>query len=165
MLLFCFCYYFSSFHTSCTNKWKLQITLNVGFLYLAVNYLTFCCISGSTNTVQAGVQSTATTVPDSSSHQESDLDNMYLLLEPHLRPATPDLNDPKSRKLFEEHKQLAQDFLKVRHQHKLLTYKLFKNNPIWFYYFSLHQNHFGGLFYGVFTCELSFIFFKQAMSH
>lgn len=64
--------------------------------------------------MQAGVQSTATTtVPDSSSHAESDLDSMYLLLDPHLRPATPDMDDPKSVALFEEHKQLAQDFLKV----------------------------------------------------
>lgn len=61
--------------------------------------------------MQAGVQST--TVPDSASHAESDLDSMYLLLDPHLRPATPDMDDPKSVALFEEHKQLAQDFLKV----------------------------------------------------
>lgn len=66
--------------------------------------------SGSTNTVQAGVQSTTTTIPDA---PESDLDSMYLLLDQHLRPATPDMDDPKSVALFEEHKQLAQDFLKV----------------------------------------------------
>lgn len=76
--------------------------------------------AGSTNTVQAGVQSTAsttttttTTVPDGANHTESDLDSMYLLLDAHLRPATPDMDDPKSVALFEEHKQLAQDFLKV----------------------------------------------------
>lgn len=77
-------------------------------------YTSFFDVSGSTNTVQAGVQSTTTTtVPDGSSHAESDLDSMYLLLDPHLRPATPDMDDPKSVALFEEHKQLAQDFLKV----------------------------------------------------
>lgn len=38
---------------------------------------------------------------------------MYLLLEPHLRPATPDADNPQSMALFEEHKQLAQEYLKV----------------------------------------------------
>lgn len=68
-------------------------------------------ISGSTNTVQAGMQSTKT--PENVPQSDPNLDNMYMLLDPHLRPATPDLQDPYSRALFEEHKKLAQEYLKV----------------------------------------------------
>jgi hypothetical protein len=65
---------------------------------------------GSKNTtVEAGIQSTTST-PDGT---DPDLDKMYLLLEPHLRPATPDGENPQSVALFEEHKQLAQEYFKV----------------------------------------------------
>lgn len=38
---------------------------------------------------------------------------MYMFLDPNLRPLTPDLNNPESRQIFEEHKQLAEEYLKV----------------------------------------------------
>jgi len=68
--------------------------------------------NGSTNTVQTEVQSS--TVPEGQGQPDPNLDNMYLLLDSHLRPATPDPNDPASLGLFEEHKQLAQEYLKVQ---------------------------------------------------
>ncbi|XP_018333081.1 mitogen-activated protein kinase kinase kinase 7 isoform X2 [Agrilus planipennis] len=68
---------------------------------------------GTTNTVQASVQSSAN-VSSSPVPPDPDLDNMHLLLDAHLRPATPDEHDPRSMALFEEHKQLAQEYLKVQ---------------------------------------------------
>lgn len=43
-----------------------------------------------------------------------DLDSLYLMLEPHLRPATPDPNSRVSQKIFEEHNDLAKEYLKVQ---------------------------------------------------
>lgn len=57
-----------------------------------------------------GATNTITKVSETS---DTGLDNIHLLLDPHLRPATPDFSDPKSVELFEEHKQLAQEYLKV----------------------------------------------------
>lgn len=42
------------------------------------------------------------------------LDSMHMMLDPHLRPISPDLNNEESKRIFEEHKQLAQEYLKVR---------------------------------------------------
>lgn len=47
---------------------------------------------------------------------DPDLDNMYLMLESHLRPITPDLDVPQSKQIFDEHKQLAQEYFKVQTQ-------------------------------------------------
>lgn len=99
----------------CTPEDKLLGSCNKSSVQIFFFFLkeVYDFVAGTANTVQAGIQST-TTVPDSSSnHPESDLDSMYLLLDSHLRPATPDMEDPKSVALFEEHKQLAQDYLKV----------------------------------------------------
>jgi mitogen-activated protein kinase kinase kinase 7 len=75
---------------------------------------------GSKNTtVEAGIQSTTST-PDGT---DPDLDKMYLLLEPHLRPATPDGENPQSVALFEEHKQLAQEYFKVQTELAYLSQK------------------------------------------
>lgn len=38
---------------------------------------------------------------------------LHMMLEPHLRPISPDLNDEESKRIFDEHKQLAQEYLKV----------------------------------------------------
>ncbi|GLV34596.1 TGF-beta activated kinase 1 [Carabus blaptoides fortunei] len=59
---------------------------------------------------------------EASNHPASDqeLDNMYMFLDPNLRPLTPDLNDPQSRHIFEEHKQLAEEYLKVQRDIALL---------------------------------------------
>uniref|UniRef100_A0A6M2DJQ0 Mitogen-activated protein kinase kinase kinase 7 n=1 Tax=Xenopsylla cheopis TaxID=163159 RepID=A0A6M2DJQ0_XENCH len=45
---------------------------------------------------------------------DSDLDSMCLTLEPHLRPATPDQNSRLSMKIYHEHKQSVQEYLKVQ---------------------------------------------------
>nr|XP_023023008.1 mitogen-activated protein kinase kinase kinase 7-like [Leptinotarsa decemlineata] len=74
--------------------------------------------NGTANTIQAGVQSSS-----ESSHGNQDLDNMYVLLDPHLRPATPDYSEPKSVTLFEEHKQLAKEYWKVQTELVLLSQK------------------------------------------
>lgn len=55
------------------------------------------------------------TTPREQTETESslDLDSMYLMLEPNLRPATPDPNSRVSQQIFEEHKDLAREYLKV----------------------------------------------------
>lgn len=42
-----------------------------------------------------------------------DLDSMHIMLEPHLRPVKPDKNSEISKQIFEQHKQLANAYLKV----------------------------------------------------
>ncbi|XP_012274170.1 mitogen-activated protein kinase kinase kinase 7 isoform X2 [Orussus abietinus] len=56
----------------------------------------------------------------SSSTTNNDLDNVYRLLDAELRPLTPDYTCPRSREIFEEHKQLAQEYLKVQTEIALL---------------------------------------------
>lgn len=50
-----------------------------------------------------------------------DLDNVYRLLDTEQRPRTPDHTCPQSREIFEEHKQLAQEYLKVQTEIALLS--------------------------------------------
>lgn len=49
-----------------------------------------------------------------SKENDGDLENIYFFLDPQLRPVTPDFSDPQSRQIFEEHKQLAEEYLKVK---------------------------------------------------
>lgn len=42
-----------------------------------------------------------------------DLESIHLLLEPHLRPTTPDPNNAASQKIFKEHNELAKEYLRV----------------------------------------------------
>ncbi|KAL4711502.1 hypothetical protein ACJJTC_000518 [Scirpophaga incertulas] len=42
------------------------------------------------------------------------LDSMHLMLDPHLRPISPDPNSEESKRIYEEHKQLAPEYLKVQ---------------------------------------------------
>lgn len=42
-----------------------------------------------------------------------DLETMHLMLEPNMRPVTPDPSSRISLEIFNEHKTLAQEFLKV----------------------------------------------------
>lgn len=44
---------------------------------------------------------------------DDDLASVHLMLEPHLRPAPPDPNSDLSKEIFDEHKQLAKEYLKV----------------------------------------------------
>lgn len=46
-------------------------------------------------------------------NDDTDLDSMHLMLEPHLRPPQPDPNSEISKQIFEEHKKLANEYLKV----------------------------------------------------
>lgn len=46
-------------------------------------------------------------------NDDNDLDSMHLMLEPHLRPPQPDPNSEISKQIFEEHKKLAKEYLKV----------------------------------------------------
>ncbi|KAJ2945700.1 hypothetical protein O0L34_g541 [Tuta absoluta] len=45
---------------------------------------------------------------------DPDLDSMHMMLDPHLRPISPDLTNDESKRIFEEHKQLAQEYLKIQ---------------------------------------------------
>lgn len=55
-----------------------------------------------------------------SSTTNEDLDNVYRLLDTELRPITPDYSCEKSLEIFEEHKQLAKEYLKVQTEIALL---------------------------------------------
>jgi mitogen-activated protein kinase kinase kinase 7 len=46
--------------------------------------------------------------------EAGDLDNVYLMLDPQLHPIMPDTTSSDSVRVFEEHKQLAQEYLKVQ---------------------------------------------------
>ncbi|XP_054010548.1 mitogen-activated protein kinase kinase kinase 7-like [Hylaeus anthracinus] len=59
------------------------------------------------------------TVQNNSTTNE-DLDNVYRLLDADLRPLTPDQTCERSKEIFEEHKQLAQEYLKVQTEIALL---------------------------------------------
>jgi len=48
-----------------------------------------------------------------STHHE-ELDNVYLMLDPQLHPITPNTSCQQSVQIFEQHKQLAQEYLKVQ---------------------------------------------------
>lgn len=52
---------------------------------------------------------------------EEDLDDVYRLLDPELRPETPDDDCPQSLQIFKEHKQLAQEYLKIQTEIALLN--------------------------------------------
>ncbi|KAJ8712393.1 hypothetical protein PYW07_005235 [Mythimna separata] len=49
------------------------------------------------------------------------LDSMHMMLDPHLRPISPDLNNDESKRIFEEHKQLAQEYLKIQTEFAYLS--------------------------------------------
>ncbi|XP_003705183.1 mitogen-activated protein kinase kinase kinase 7 isoform X1 [Megachile rotundata] len=57
----------------------------------------------------------------SNSTTDKDLDNVYRLLDADLRPLTPDQTCERSKEIFEEHKQLAQEYLKVQTEIALLS--------------------------------------------
>ncbi|XP_066159138.1 mitogen-activated protein kinase kinase kinase 7-like [Euwallacea fornicatus] len=72
----------------------------------------------SQNTVTAGTLTTSEI-----SHTGPYLNDEALLnsLDPPLRPATPNMNDPKSVEKYEEHKKLAEEYLKTETELVLLT--------------------------------------------
>ncbi|KAL5240977.1 hypothetical protein ACI65C_008387 [Semiaphis heraclei] len=55
----------------------------------------------------------------SGTHPE--LDNLYLMLDQQLHPIPPDNTCPQSVQIFEEHKQLAQEYLKVQTERAYLS--------------------------------------------
>lgn len=67
------------------------------------------------NVTEANELVISTNQIDKSNGNISDDDEnlMYLMLEPHLRPVTPEPNNYVSRTIFEEHKKLAKEYLKV----------------------------------------------------
>lgn len=56
-----------------------------------------------------------------SSTTSEDLGNVCRLLDADLRPLTPDYTCERSREIFEEHKQIAQEYLKVQTEIALLS--------------------------------------------
>ncbi|XP_013189820.1 mitogen-activated protein kinase kinase kinase 7 isoform X2 [Amyelois transitella] len=48
------------------------------------------------------------------------LDSMHLMLDPHLRPISPDPTSEESKRIYEEHKQMAPEYLRVQTE---LAYK------------------------------------------
>lgn len=50
---------------------------------------------------------------EKSTIDDDDLASVHLMLEPHLRPPAPDQNSDLSKQIFDEHRQLAKEYLKV----------------------------------------------------
>lgn len=65
------------------------------------------------NSTQCGAAGSSTT--------SEDLGNVCRLLDADLRPLTPDDTCKRSREIFEEHKQIAQEYLKVQTEIALLS--------------------------------------------
>ncbi|XP_022916776.2 mitogen-activated protein kinase kinase kinase 7-like isoform X1 [Onthophagus taurus] len=78
--------------------------------------------NGASNSVQSGMQSSNVT-QTVSNVDNLDPDIVMQLLDPHLRPATPDNNDPMSIALYERHLQLAEELCKVQTETALLSAK------------------------------------------
>lgn len=57
-------------------------------------------------------------VTPSSNDEEDSFDSMHLMLEEHLRPVPPKPNNRLSKEIFEEHKHLAKEYLKVTPEKK-----------------------------------------------
>lgn len=56
------------------------------------------------------ITTTTSTTPKEEAEEE---DSLHQMLEPHLRPVPPSPNSQYSKKIFEDHKQLAKRYLKV----------------------------------------------------
>lgn len=70
--------------------------------------------------------STSTTAGASNDHRTEnessfDLDSMHQWLDPHLRPVTPDPDNQLSKQIFDQHKDLANEYLKVKNFNKLIN--------------------------------------------
>ncbi|XP_076235317.1 mitogen-activated protein kinase kinase kinase 7 [Calliopsis andreniformis] len=76
-------------------------------------------IPDSVSQSESSVLKTRNTAQSNSTTNE-DLDNVYRLLDADLRPLTPDQTCERSKEIFEEHKQLAQEYLKVQTEIALL---------------------------------------------
>lgn len=50
---------------------------------------------------------------DNDDDDDDDLASVHLMLEPHLRPTPPDPKSDLSKQIFDEHKKLAKEYLKV----------------------------------------------------
>lgn len=56
---------------------------------------------------------TANDQPDYSDQSTLDLESLYQMLEPNLRPATPDASNHISQQIYEQHNDIAREYLKV----------------------------------------------------
>lgn len=87
-----------------------------------------CFFSGNTNQTSTVTSSggtaaggpTSTNVDEQNSSPSSqqqppepDLESMHMMLDPHLRPVTPDLTNEASVQIYEQHNQLTKEYLKV----------------------------------------------------
>lgn len=84
---------------------------------LTVTETKACASSGASplDTSIPSSSSAATGATNDRTDNESsfDLDSMHQWLDPHLRPVTPDPENQFSQQIFEQHKDLANEYLKV----------------------------------------------------
>lgn len=90
--------------TDCSVKVSITVHPNRNKLQVFVDVF----MSNSSGSTPAEGGAPPPTEPD------PDLDSMHMMLDPHLRPISPDLNNEESKRIFEEHKQLAQEYLKIQ---------------------------------------------------
>lgn len=112
--------------------WRIFCKLKVHVYISVLNLINVFCASDFSATRQGNdelnlLQGTtggsgrniATTNPfhqdfrDDNDSSSLDLETMHLMLEPNMRPVTPDPSSRISLEIFNEHKSLAQEFLKV----------------------------------------------------
>lgn len=114
-------------------KIKIKINFFGKQCLLILHYLYFIILANNHGNERLTVTETKSTLPQSDlivpsntgsaeSDSSIDLDSMHLMLEPNLRPATPDPNSRVSQQIFEEHKDLAKEYLKVRHHYNNIIY-------------------------------------------
>ncbi|KAI5642080.1 mitogen-activated protein kinase kinase kinase 7 isoform X2 [Phthorimaea operculella] len=85
---------------------QLSIKVQPGYQKLEVIVDVFMSNSSGSGGAEGGAPPPAEPDPD--------LDSMHMMLDPHLRPISPDLTNEESKRIFEEHKQLAQEYLKIQ---------------------------------------------------
>ncbi|KAL3274658.1 hypothetical protein HHI36_016038 [Cryptolaemus montrouzieri] len=78
----------------------------------------------SNSAIQSTMQPAGFSLADDKSNTDADLENFFPFLDSPLRPATPDMNDPRSVAFYEEHKQLAKEYFKVQSELLMLESQL-----------------------------------------
>ncbi|XP_063626070.1 mitogen-activated protein kinase kinase kinase 7-like [Cydia splendana] len=93
------------------NAWELNQDDQALYDYVGVKNM-----AGFDKFITMGNSSGSPSGPGGAAPPEPDpaLDSMHMMLDPHLRPISPDLNNEESKRIFDEHKQLAQEYLKIQ---------------------------------------------------
>lgn len=100
---------------STSNSTQTLTTSNILSTINTTNFTTHPTKPSTKETTEANTdeQKEAKASAEDDSADDDDLASVHLMLEPHLRPTPPDPNSDLSKEIFDEHKQLAKEYLKV----------------------------------------------------